>query len=119
MVLFHRGGGHSTEAAQEDYWTFVTAGEVIFADIDLLISRTTVDRAINMTRSISFQGDPQSAPSAETVACIKEALCERGRRHMFDLEAYARCDFKPIDARTHQELGRRESQSTLIQRPDV
>jgi hypothetical protein len=104
MVLFRRGGGHSMEAHGEDYWSFVTSSGEVCADTELLSSRTAGEGLVEMTRAISFRGDPSKSPDADTLACIKEALSEYGRWNMFNPEGFERCDLKLIDARTKQVI---------------
>jgi hypothetical protein len=90
MVLFRRGGGHSMESKDEDYWTFIEGKGYYFCDTTLLSKAEVSSEEIAITRSIGFQtGEKLNDPDAETVGCIKEALQEYSRRYLFDLGACA------------------------------
>ena len=104
MVLFRRGGGHSMESANEEYWSFVVADREHHVDTEVLAKSEVAPTEIAITYSVSFRGDPGLYPDARTIACLKEALRERSRRHLFDLEHYAHCHLKVTDATTGKEI---------------
>lgn len=104
MVLFRRGGGHSMEAKDEDYWSFINVNGEYCCDTDLISKSEVTPEIIAITRRIGFRGDPSNAPDAETLTCIKDALQENSRRYLFNLEHYKRCQLTLIDARTGKEI---------------
>ena len=105
MALVHRGGGHSPESKDEDYWSFVDRKGYYLCDTTLLSKTQSSPEEIAITQSISFQsGGNLSDPDAETVTCIKDALRERGRWHLLNPEAYKRCQLTLIDANTGKEI---------------
>lgn len=104
MVLRHMGGGHSMEAANEDYWSFITVSREYRIDTKLLAKAEISPDVIAMTRSISYRGVLSHYPEPEIIACIKEALQEYSRRYMFTLEHYKRCQLRLIDATTGKEI---------------
>lgn len=105
MVLFRRGGGHSMESKDEDYWSFIDGKGYYLCDTTLLSKTVSLPDEIETTRSIGFQrGEKISDPNAETVAHIKEALREHQRAHLFNLEAYQRSRLTLIDAVTGKEI---------------
>lgn len=104
MVLFRRGGGHSIESKDEDYWSFLTLDKEYCCDTNFVSKPETKQTGLAITQSISFRGTPADAPSAATISCIKDALREYHRRHLFQLNYHNKCDLTLIDARTGKEI---------------
>lgn len=97
MVLFRRGGGHSLDSANEDYWTFIDRkGSYSFTTWLLSESKVSAEE-IAITRQIGFQKcEGWSDPDAETIACIKEAL--REHKDYGVISDYKRCQLTLIDS---------------------
>jgi hypothetical protein len=104
MVLFRRGGGHSMESKDEDYWSFIVADREHYVDTEVLAKSEVTPEEIAITYSVSFRGDQSRYPDAQTIACIEQALQERGRTHLFDLDHHKRCHLTLIDATTGKEI---------------
>jgi hypothetical protein len=104
MVLFRRGGGHSMEAKDEEYFSFIAVHGEYCCDTDRLAQSKVRPGIVAVTRRIRFRGDPSNAPDAATLMCIKDALQENSRRYLFKLEHYQRCQLTLIDVRTGEEI---------------
>jgi hypothetical protein len=133
MVLVHRGGGREMESANETYWGFMDRkGHYDFTTEELsrfalqpgkaghdkertqqdfwdfargnLQDLNQVQVAITYKLLHFWGGDGRSVPDAESLSFIKEALGERGRWLLFDLEAFGGCQLTLLDGRFGNEL---------------
>jgi hypothetical protein len=90
------------EAANQDYWSFITRGGEYCVDTELLSKSEISPKEIAITRSVSFRGDSSHQPDTGTIAHIKEAL--REYKDWGVVSDYKRCQLTLIDARTGKEI---------------
>ena len=102
MVLFRRGGGHSLESHNEDYWSFIDTSGEYCCDTTLLSTRRMSQDEVAITRSIGFRGGTSNVPDAKALDCIKEAL--REYKDWGVISDYCRCKLTLIDAITGKEI---------------
>ncbi len=133
MVLVHTGSGREPESASQEYWQFIdTKGHYDFTTEEL--SRLVIgikDAEQHLERfpqnfwdfvrqnkqslkqaevTITYRllhfwaGTGKSIPDQGSLSFIREALCEYGRRHIFDQEAFASCEVTLIDSRTGRKI---------------
>jgi len=106
MVLFYKGGGHDIDSAHLGLWSFIDrAGYYAFSTEEALKSVASPEEiAITYVLGPFRDGAPYATPTTETIACIKDALRERGKWHIFNPEAYKRCQLILIDGVTGKEI---------------
>ena len=131
-ALVHGGSGREPESANQTLWYFMdrkgcyafTAEEVSrFALVPQESGRTGertpqdfwgfVRQRSNLSRAevaIKYKllgfwgGSGWSEPDDDSLLCIKEALRERQRTFLFDLEAFAGCQLTFVDGRASKNL---------------
>lgn len=93
------------ESKDHDNWSFLDRKGKYFIGTECLSKSEISPEEIEITRSFyCMVGGGDIAPDAETIAAIKEALQEYGRRYLFNLEHYKNCHLTLIDARTGREV---------------
>lgn len=103
MVLFRRGGGHSMESKDEDYWNFIDRKGKYYICTTLLSKSETAPEELAITRSFHHMtGGGDSVPHIETLGCIKEALSEY--KDWGVISDYKRCQLTLIDVITGKEI---------------
>lgn len=103
MVLFRRGGGHSLESHDEDYWTFLDQSGRYLCDTTLLSKKEISEDEVAIVRSISFQsGGEIKKPDIYIVKIIKEALQEY--KDWGVKSDYEHCSLTLINALTGEEI---------------
>jgi hypothetical protein len=105
MVLFRRAGRYSQEDHSHDYWSFIDRKGRYYLITELLSRVEISAEEIAITRSFIYSRREQAdVPDAESIGYIKEALCERGKWHLFNPEAFKHCQLTLIDARTGKKV---------------
>ena len=98
MVLVLKGSGHEIENAHRDLWGFIDRKGYYVFGTDRLSKTEVSPEEIAITYKMRgfWQGQRYSSPDTETIACIKEALCERKDWGL--LSDYKRCQLTLIDS---------------------
>jgi hypothetical protein len=102
MVLFKYGSGHSLDSHTEDYWSFINSTDQHSCDTNLISKVEVSSEEIAITRNISFRGDPANYPDANTLNCIKAALCEY--KDWGIKSEYKNCKLTLLSAATGREI---------------
>ncbi len=132
-ALVHRGSTRNPEGSNEDFWAYMDSkGHYSFTTEELSrsasVSETTQNSSTVTRRDYwefarnerhalrnaevivtyklrgFYAANGWSVPDLESLSFIKEALRERERRFIFDLEAFAGCQLTLIDSRTGNEI---------------
>lgn len=104
MVLVHEGSGREIEDANHDLWGFIDRKGYYVFGTDRLSKTEISPEEIAITYKMRgfWQGERYSSPDAETIACIKEALCER--KDWGVISDYKRCQLTLIDGTVGKEI---------------
>ncbi len=106
MVLSHLGSGRELESANEDSWTFIDGKGMYRFDTKRLRKDEVSPEELAITYELTgfWAGAGRLTPDAASLRCIKEALREYSRWHLFNPEALKRCQLTLIDGRTGEEI---------------
>lgn len=106
MVMTHMGSGRELEDANHDLWGFIDCRGYYVFSTDLLSRAEVSPEKVAITYELKgfWQGARYAAPTAQTLANIRESLCEYGKWDMFNPEAFGSCQLTLIDAATGKEI---------------
>ena len=95
FALLPGEAGHEMKRTRQDFWDFVRGHPQDLNQVHVSITYKLLHFLV---------GNGRSVPDAESLSCIKEAIGERGRWLLFDLEAFGGCQLTLLDGRTGNEL---------------
>lgn len=106
MALKHEGTGRDVETAGHDVWAYLDRqGHYVFSTEKLAkVEISPEEVSITYRLNDFWTGDKYSTPNTSSLECIKEALREYGRWHLFNPEAFKHCHIKLVNGKTGKEI---------------